>query len=513
MSSSAQGGLRRQPLALAAAAAGREPYLLKTPDGACLDDCAAGALLARSAASEMTLIGCAVVTAGTTMVMVRRVHSGGVERRAGVVDGTGTPQELARITNALAAQAMGACPPAAPAPAPTPAPTPTPTLAPTPTPTPPPAPVPAAPAPVPAAPSPAPAAPPPVAAPAPSSTHAAASSPSVAPAAPGPTPVPAASPPSSVPAPTPVSTAPVSGAAAGAQVAPVAAPSTDHTGGRARRGAARRRARAVPRSRPPPSGRRRRRHRHRTGGSTPAAATTLSVVATPVPPRAPAAATAYNAVVLFAGSNGFGYGAGYRGQWRFGGGANLLAGLDADLAVGLDIGVATRDAGPSASIVLAPTALTLKAVRSFGEVTAAARAGLAGVFTYTGIDPAWSLDLTVLGVVGAEARVWPVARRARRPHRQGNCGAARRRNHVFEVHARMSQSSCSGFTCASFVITAVLAAGCTVNIARSGDDGQGSQALADSVDWPSNAYALDNPETDETVQISRRRPVAGPRRR
>jgi hypothetical protein len=66
----------------------------------------------------------------------------------------------------------------------------------------------------------------------------------------------------------------------------------------------------------------------------------------------------------------------------------------------------------------------------------------------------------------------------------------------------MSQSSCSGFTCASFVITAVLAAGCTVNIARSGDDGQGSQALADSVDWPSNAYALDNPETDETVQIS-----------
>jgi hypothetical protein len=136
----AQGGLERQPLALAAAAAGREPYLLKTPDGACLDDRAASALLARSAASEM-IIGCAVVTAGTTMVMVRRVHPGGVERRAGVVDGAGTPQELARITNALAAQAMGARPPAAPSPAPTP--------------TPPPPPVPAAPPPAPACPLPA----------------------------------------------------------------------------------------------------------------------------------------------------------------------------------------------------------------------------------------------------------------------------------------------------------------------------------------------------------------------
>ena len=66
----------------------------------------------------------------------------------------------------------------------------------------------------------------------------------------------------------------------------------------------------------------------------------------------------------------------------------------------------------------------------------------------------------------------------------------------------MSQLSFSGFRSAPLVIIAALAAGCTVNIARSGDDSQGSQALADGIDWPSNAYALDNPETDETVQIS-----------
>jgi hypothetical protein len=108
--------------------------------------------------------------------------------------------------------------------------------------------------------------------------------------------------------------------------------------------------------------------------------------------------------VLFAGSNSFGFGAGYRGHWRIGGGDSLLAGVGANLAVGLDIGVATRDAGPAASIVLAPTALTLKAVRAFGDVTAAARAGVAGVFGYTSVEPSWSLDLTVLAVAGAEAR-------------------------------------------------------------------------------------------------------------
>jgi hypothetical protein len=58
------------------------------------------------------------------------------------------------------------------------------------------------------------------------------------------------------------------------------------------------------------------------------------------------------------------------------------------------------------------------------------------------------------------------------------------------------------FRCAPFVAAASLVAGCTVNIARSGDDGQGAQALNDNINWPPNAYALENPETDESVQIS-----------
>ena len=389
----AQGGLERQPLALAAAATGREPYLLKTPDGACLDDRAATALLARSAATEM-VIGCAVVTAGTTMVMVRRLHPAGVERRAGVVDGAGTPQELARITNALAAQVMGArAAAAAPAiPAATPSSTPPAPAAPSPAPAAPP-PAPAAPSPAPAAPSPVPAALPPAPAappPAPAAPPPAPAAPPSAPAAPSSalSPTAAALPPTAAPA------VALPGVAAAAPVAPAAAPEPTTAAAppapRAAVADATRPADTTPSPSPPPS-----------LPPTSAPAATLSVAATPA--RQPAA-TAYNAVVLFAGSNGFGYGAGYRGQWRLGGGAAVLAGVDANLAVGLDIGLATRDAGPSASIVLAPTALTLKAVRSFGEVTAAARAGLAGVFAYTAVDPAWSLDLTVLGVAGAEAR-------------------------------------------------------------------------------------------------------------
>src|SRR5262245_56951206 len=98
-------------------AGGRSPYLMRTPDGACLDDRVAVALAARSAMLEV-LIGCAVATAGTTMVVVRRVHAGGIVRRAGVVEGSGTPDELARLAGALAAQALvdGPAPLAAQAP-------------------------------------------------------------------------------------------------------------------------------------------------------------------------------------------------------------------------------------------------------------------------------------------------------------------------------------------------------------------------------------------------------------
>jgi len=112
----------------------------------------------------------------------------------------------------------------------------------------------------------------------------------------------------------------------------------------------------------------------------------------------------YQAIVLFAGSDGFGYGAGYRGQWAVGGDPVPLAMLDAKLAIGVDLGIATRDAGPGASVALVPMGLTMKAVRAFGPITAAARAGVAGVFSYTSIDPTWSLDLTIAGLTGVEAR-------------------------------------------------------------------------------------------------------------
>jgi hypothetical protein len=65
----------------------------------------------------------------------------------------------------------------------------------------------------------------------------------------------------------------------------------------------------------------------------------------------------------------------------------------------------------------------------------------------------------------------------------------------------MSQSL-SIFRWASFVAAASLVAGCSVHIAGSnGDDGHANQVLNDSVMWPSNAYALENPPTDDTIQI------------
>ena len=108
--------------------------------------------------------------------------------------------------------------------------------------------------------------------------------------------------------------------------------------------------------------------------------------------------------MLFAGSDGFGYGAGYRGTWGVGGDPGPLASLDAKLAIGLDLGIGTRDAGPAATVALVPIGLTMKAVRAFGPVTAAARAGVAGVLSYTSVDPSWSLDLTLAGLTGVEAR-------------------------------------------------------------------------------------------------------------
>jgi len=52
-----------------------------------------------------------------------------------------------------------------------------------------------------------------------------------------------------------------------------------------------------------------------------------------------------------------------------------------------------------------------------------------------------------------------------------------------------------------FLAAVSLAAGCTINIASSGDDSQGNQALNDNVVWPSNAYALDAPATDDSITI------------
>jgi hypothetical protein len=55
-----------------------------------------------------------------------------------------------------------------------------------------------------------------------------------------------------------------------------------------------------------------------------------------------------------------------------------------------------------------------------------------------------------------------------------------------------------------FLLAAVLpVAGCTLNIASSGgDDGQGNRALNDNIAWPSNAYALDAPPTDDSITIT-----------
>jgi len=59
-----------------------------------------------------------------------------------------------------------------------------------------------------------------------------------------------------------------------------------------------------------------------------------------------------------------------------------------------------------------------------------------------------------------------------------------------------------------FLVAIVLpAAGCTINIASGGDDGQGNRALNDNIAWPSNAYALDAPATDDSIVINP--PAAG----
>ena len=59
-----------------------------------------------------------------------------------------------------------------------------------------------------------------------------------------------------------------------------------------------------------------------------------------------------------------------------------------------------------------------------------------------------------------------------------------------------------------FLLAIVLpAAGCTIHLASSGDDGQGNQALNDNIAWPSNAYALTDPQTDDSITITP--PAAG----